>query len=456
MLTEDETGEKIFIYAFPLTAYDISGYIYMVHDYSDIRDALLNLTDLGVNDYALIRQYDNFEIIESGSDTDPEVLDIDILKEMMASEDWSAVQMNKKHVKGGIYYAIDTQMPTNPIVFFFVSNRDIVANCSAVFDLVSVLWFVNAVLVMLAFVLIQIRMNTNLKKLTCEMEKVYGGDYDVTVDIDSGDEIEQLGKTFNRMITSIKENVNEINENHRKILEHEKKEEEMKYAIIFSQVNPHFIYNMMNNITYMARDNRNSDIIEFNKALMNFLRDRLRINDFKMYDTIEQEISVINDFVTLNRFSNNMDLTVEWFVDDRLKKVMIPKNIILPFASNSVEHGILPAYSENKITSGKIVIDVKQVFEKLMITVSDNGIGMDQELIDKYFYAPYDEGIEKGLNIGIRNVRNILEKLFNGRYMLQAGSGGKYSGLSVTIVIPFENDGSLTVTAFNLNIVIKK
>ena len=251
------------------------------------------------------------------------------------------------------------------------------------------------------------------------MEKVYGGDYDVTVDIDSGDEIEQLGKTFNRMITSIKENVNEINENHRKILEHEKKEEEMKYAIIFSQVNPHFIYNMMNNITYMARDNRNSDIIEFNKALMNFLRDRLRINDFKMYDTIEQEISVINDFVTLNRFSNNMDLTVEWFVDDRLKKVMIPKNIILPFASNSVEHGILPAYSENKITSGKIVIDVKQVFEKLMITVSDNGIGMDQKLIDKYFYAPYDEGIEKGLNIGIRNVRNILEKLFNGRYMLQ-------------------------------------
>ena len=159
VLTEDETGEKIFIYAFPLTAYDIDGYIYMVHDYSDIRDALLNLTDLGVNDYALIRQYDNFEIIESGSDTDPEVLDIDILKEMMASEDWSAVQMNKKHVKGGIYYAIDTQMPTNPIVFFFVSNRAIVADRSAIFNLVSAFWIINAALIVLSFMLIQIGVN---------------------------------------------------------------------------------------------------------------------------------------------------------------------------------------------------------------------------------------------------------------------------------------------------------
>ena len=60
---------------------------------------------------------------------------------------------------------------------------------------------------------------------------------------------------------------------------------------MISQVDPHFIYNTMNMITYLAQKNRNEDVIAVNKAMIQILRDRLRIEVDNVYDTVEQELS---------------------------------------------------------------------------------------------------------------------------------------------------------------------
>ena len=113
--------------------------------------------------------------------------------------------------------------------------------------------------------------------------------------VNSTDEIGEVGASFNVMAKRLQENIVEM-------VEQEKRERQLKYGLMISQVDPHFIYNTMNMITYLAQKNRNEDVIAVNKAMIQILRDRLRIEVDNVYDTVEQEIKVVREYLLIQKY----------------------------------------------------------------------------------------------------------------------------------------------------------
>lgn len=118
--------------------------------------------------------------------------------------------------------------------------------------------------------------------LSGTMESAVLGNLDCKVAVDREDEIGQLEKSFNKMLEDLRED-------RRLILEKEKKEQHARFGLLVSQIDPHFICNTINSINYLARKKRYEDIIVVNSSLVTIIRDRLRVNDIQITDTIAHE-----------------------------------------------------------------------------------------------------------------------------------------------------------------------
>lgn len=203
---------------------------------------------------------------------------------------------------------------------------------------------------------------------------------------------------------------------------HQRKERQMEFALLSVQINPHFIYKTLNTIAYLARKGRNEDVIQATKALEEILRDKLRIDEIRIYDTIEREISIIRQYITIQQIYYDCQIRLEEEIEDGLMERQIPKNIIHPLVENALYHGILMKEDE-EVTGGTIRVSIKSEGKELVISVWDDGCGMTQEKLHEVFYSKKrKENGERGKHIGIMNIRNRLSQLSGLKFTIEAFS----------------------------------
>lgn len=238
------------------------------------------------------------------------------------------------------------------------------------------------------------------------------------VDIHTGDEIEELSLAFNEMSLELKRQIEML-------LEEQKKEQKMKYGLRISQINPHFIYNTMNTITYLARKNRSEDIVVINNALIHIMKDSLRINESSVLDSVETEINVTCQYLTIQEYRYEEKIRIIWEVNPQTLPVLIPKHIIQPLVENAIVHGFLDDGFESLVNEMPFIrIAIAPLKEKsgICIIVEDNGAGIDivkyeqicreSELSD----APYE--YHRGKHIGLANIKYRLSYLLGERQEL--------------------------------------
>jgi len=126
-----------------------------------------------------------------------------------------------------------------------------------------------------------------MRKFTCENP--------YSVNIQTGDEIEELSHAFNDMSLELKKHVEML-------LAKQQKEQELEYGLRISQINPHFIYNTMNTINYLARKSRTEDIVTINNALIHIMKDSLRINETSVFDTVDTELKVVEQYLKIQEY----------------------------------------------------------------------------------------------------------------------------------------------------------
>ncbi len=312
----------------------------------------------------------------------------------------------------------------------YVSNKTLLSSYLAVIIInvcVALFFFIIMAAILVPMLSNIIRPVNTLAKNMSEVSK---GNFDIKTEIKTGDEIEDLSKSFNYMVVKIKEYIETL-------IEKEKTEQKMAYSLLISQINPHFIYNTMNTINYLARKNRNEDVVTVNNALIQILQDRLRVKRIEIFDSIGKEVDIVKKYLLIQKYRYGENVEVVWEIDDNADQHEIPKNIIQPLVENAIVHGLLSNVDEDKEPLGGIIrICISIEENNIVIRVIDNGTGIGEENLSRInSWDDTEKSSDRGRHIGLKNIRDRLAYLYGKKDLLIIESElGK--GTVVTVNIP--------------------
>jgi len=265
---------------------------------------------------------------------------------------------------------------------------------------------------------------TPIKKLHDVTTTITKNDLQALVTSDNVDEITELGLSFNIMIGRIKELLDS------KIKEQENlKKAELR--ALQAQINPHFLYNTLDTIIWMAEAKRTDQVIEIVSALSRFFR--ISLSKGMDWITIGEEVERTRSYLTIQkmRYQDILDFKIE--VDEEVSTYTILKLILQPLVENALYHGI-----KNKRQGGTIIVRAKRKSDdEVLLEVEDNGIGFTPEKLAQLQAELEDDSgdikLESGFGIG--NVNKRIRLYYGKPYGLTVRSE-YYTGTCVTLVIP--------------------
>ncbi|PSU37882.1 sensor histidine kinase [Photobacterium phosphoreum] len=170
-----------------------------------------------------------------------------------------------------------------------------------------------------------------------------------------------------------------------------------EFSALQSKINPHFLFNALNAISTLIRI-RPDDARQLIANLADFLRYNLE-RDVELID-IQEEIQQVRDYVAIEQARFGSKLEVVFDIDD--VHPCVPCLLIQPLVENAILHGIQPSR-----IPGKVLISVKKGVDDVVITITDTGVGIDQQMIDKLYQGKIDSH-----RIGLNNVHQRLLLLY--------------------------------------------
>lgn len=255
------------------------------------------------------------------------------------------------------------------------------------------------------------------------MKEVEAGNMQVQVDIRVGNEMDDLGRSFNHMVQRLNTLMNEV-------ISVQKHKNEMELEVLHAQINPHFLYNTLNTIRWMAKIKGEESISTAVLALVKLLR--ISINLGKNRITMQEEIEYVKNYLTIQRLRFNHLFTITYDIKEEHQSLSIPKLLLQPIVENALIYGI--DERENEL---HIKIYTEEAYEQVRIIVEDNGPGIRKEILETLLKV--EKGMNKFSKVGLHNINQRIKMYYGEEYGLeiltQAGSGTK-----IIILIPLYDE----------------
>ena len=323
------------------------------------------------------------------------------------------------------YYFIE---PVQGLDFYMVgvlSQKNLNAELHTTFFFFMIVVLVCIILVSVMLIPVINNITRPLAKLASGMKAVSKGKLETEISIKSHDEIEYLADVFNGMVRDIKGLIEQS------VLK-EKREQQIQLRLLMAQINPHFIYNTLNTIIYLARAENTQDIIAVTRAFITILQTAIKSTpDAKI--SVREEMKDIDSYILILKYRYNNLVRVKWNVEESLLNCLIPKMLIYPLVENSVFHGIFP-----KTENGEITISVSGENDNVRIEIEDDGIGMSEDKIQALCRDIqtdfYNDNAE---HIGMRNVNSRLKLLYHTGLNIESTYG---NGTKVWFILPRSTD----------------
>jgi len=283
-----------------------------------------------------------------------------------------------------------------------------------------VLWGGLSLIVALGIsILLSYRLTVPLKKLENRMKQVEKGDFDTRVPIDSVNEIGKLARTFNLMTGKIKQLMDQAvqEQENRRISE---------LKALQAQIQPHFLYNTLDSIIWMAEMGKMKSVVEMTTALSKLLR--ASISKGEELVPIETELEHVRNYLKIQsiRYRNKFTYSIE--VDPEILHCKILKIVLQPLVENAIYHGI-----RNMADTGHIRITGGRMDGDIVLKVIDDGQGMAPDMAAA---LPLGENTGNGRRgMGVSNVNNRIRLNFGDRYGLEFASDLD-EGTTVILTIP--------------------
>lgn len=268
-----------------------------------------------------------------------------------------------------------------------------------------------------------------ISELITLMRQVENGNLQVRMEVNTQDEIGKLGNSFNIMVKRIKYLLSSIYNDQIKL-------RAVELTALQAQINPHFLYNTLESINWLARYRKNDQIIKMISALTTFFR--MGINRGENIISVSEEISHVKSYLTIQhmRYANSFDYKIE--IPEKVLSYYTVKLILQPIVENAIYHGV-----KMRKKRGLVVIRAEETVDSLFFIVEDNGPGMDPMMIEQ-FNSKNPEKLRKtdSSSYGLKNVRDRIRVFFGKEYGLHfSSSSGR--GTRVVIHIP-KRKGSKT------------
>lgn len=251
-----------------------------------------------------------------------------------------------------------------------------------------------------------------LDLLTASMKKAEDGYFNSQVSYHRKDELLPLVRGYNSMLSRIQTLIEEVTGKERA-----KRQAEL-YALQ-AQINPHFLYNTLNSIRYLAKVHQVPEIRDTTSALIRLSRASL---DSDKFIELQMETALVDDYLLIQsmRYGNILNYCCTG-MDEQLGCCLLPRFSIQPLIENALFHGILPK------GSGNIHLNISGTDTLLTITVTDNGIGMNADQLAKLnetlhtelpetSAAPDSGTFQRFKNIGIENINQRIKLNFGSKY----------------------------------------
>lgn len=275
-----------------------------------------------------------------------------------------------------------------------------------------------------------------IKRLGLKIDAIADGDFSRDDEIEWEHELGQIGRGINNM----SENIITLMD---KRVSDEKQKKDLEYQILQSQINPHFLYNTLNSIKWMATIQNATGIADMTTALARLMKSVSKGTSSVV--TLKSELDLVKDYFLIQQYRYGGSISLDCQIDSpELYNCEIHRFTLQPIIENALFHGIEP-----KGTAGLITIsaeaDTIHGKKVLKINVTDNGVGMTQETIERVLSEDDSDSKNKTdffRHVGINNVNQRIQYDFGPEYGISIVSEvGVYT--TMTIVRPYINHSDI-------------
>ena len=307
-------------------------------------------------------------------------------------------------------------------LYLYKPDVSIVSDTRPITFLATVVIVVGVVTLVLGMIWVGKFITSRLSYLRDGMVATETGDFSLRLEEVSNDEIGELIRGYNTLLGKIQTLITEVYES-----EITQKKYEMK--ALQNQINPHFLYNTLSLINWKAIENGNKDIREITLALSHFYRTSL--NKGKNVLPIADEIKNVKSYIAVQLFMHDYEFDVEYDIDEEIMQYESLNLILQPIVENAIEHGI-EVMEEDK--RGLITIKGWIEGSDILISITDNGVGMDEEKAASII-TQHSKGY------GMRNVNDRIHLFYGENYGLSVYSEIN-KGTTITARIPVKRVGA--------------
>lgn len=259
-----------------------------------------------------------------------------------------------------------------------------------------------------------------------KMDKIAHGDFSRDSSIEWDHEIGDIGKGINHLSEEIVTLMN-------KRIDDEKQKKDLEYQILQSQINPHFLYNTLSSIRWMATIQGASGIAEMTAALARLMKHVSKRTAATI--PLSEELDLVKDYFLIQKYRYGGSISIEYHVESEdLYSCKIHRFSLQPIIENALFHGIEP-----KGEAGKITVDIRHQNQNgrqdVLISITDNGVGMTPETIERVLHGPDNTSkAEFFRHVGIKNVSQRIQYEFGPEYGISIESQpGVYTVMKLLI-----------------------
>ena len=290
------------------------------------------------------------------------------------------------------------------------------------------------VLVLITFLVVVISRGISrpIKKLAISMEQFSKGDFGIQTSVLYQDEIGKLRESFNKMVQDINKLITDI-------FEEKNLKQQAQLHALQMQINPHFLYNTLDTINWLAISQGADNVGEVTRSLGALMRFSLKEQELI---SLEEELEAVENYICIQKYRYGDELHIKLQVEEAALYEQVPRHILLPIIENAIEHGLSDRKGEKRIiVAGNIMEDAF-----LVLTVKDNGVGMTEDILHRIQINLSQIGeqytsrrrAEGHMEIGIENVHRRIQLHFGAEYGLNIESI-RNKGTTVSIRIPLQS-----------------